>query len=87
MGHPYADWDQYLKSLEKLSNFTLNGKPIQYDLLLPGHGVVELEGAMRSVKETTKLVRHIVDRRKKGEAVTWIKPYQWNWENKVTYKK
>ena len=87
MAHPYADWDQYLKSLEKLGNFRLSGRLIRYDLLLPGHGVVELEGAMRSVKETIKLVRHIVERRKNGEPVTWVEPYRWNWENKVTYKK
>ncbi len=82
MEDPYADWDQYLKSLKKLENFHLNGEPVQYDLLLPGHGVVELEGAMRSVKETTKLVSYIKEHHRERD---WIKPYQWNWENKVIY--
>jgi len=86
MGHPYADWDQYLKSLYKLANYKLNGRPVEYDMILPGHGVVELEGAMRSVKETIRVVKNIIARRKSGEKIDWIDPYSWNWKQGITYR-
>ena len=80
MRHPYADWEQYLKSINKLVNYTLSGVPVPYDILLPGHGVVDLEGGMRSVKETAKVVLQIVQRRRSGEDVSGLEPFRWNWE-------
>jgi glyoxylase-like metal-dependent hydrolase (beta-lactamase superfamily II) len=87
MRHPYADWEKYLKSLKKLAGYTLNGAPVPYDILLPGHGVVELEGAMRSVKETVRVVTEIVQRRRSGEDISGLEPFRWNWEQGVKYKK
>ncbi len=87
MGHPYADWDLYLKSLEKLANYSVDGQPIEFDILLPGHGTVDMEKAMRSIRETMKIVRYIIARRKTGEDVDWVKPYRWNWNRGIVYSK
>ena len=87
MGNPYADWDQYLHSLEKLTRYALNGKAIQFDVLLPGHATVDLDQGMRSVRETLRVVRNIVARRKSGENIDWIDPYPWNWQQGVVYER
>lgn len=86
MGNPYADWSQYLASLGKLAEFALDGKPVRYDVLLPGHGAVDLEQAHRSVQETLRIVRTLVARRHAGEKVDWIEPYSWNWNQGVVYR-
>jgi len=85
MGNPYADWGQYLSSVEKLANFALEGKSIRFDFLLPGHGTVEMEDGQRSVGETVRIVRNIVARRSSGEKIDWIDPYPWNWAQGITY--
>ena len=85
MGNAYADWDQYLKSVEKLARFAVGEKPVSYELLLPGHGTVDMQGAMRSVQETVRIVRNIVARRLTGESIEWIDPYPWNWAQGVSY--
>lgn len=87
MGNPYADWGQYLQGTEKLADFSLEGKPIRFDILLPGHGTVDLDGAQRSVEETVKIVRNIVARRASGEKIDWIDPYPWNWGQGTVYQK
>jgi glyoxylase-like metal-dependent hydrolase (beta-lactamase superfamily II) len=87
MGNPYADWGQYLTSLGKLADFAQDGKPIQFDILLPGHGTVDMDNAQRSVEETVKVVRNIVARRASGEKIDWIDPYPWNWSQRITYQK
>ena len=74
MGNPYADWGQYLTSLSKLADFGLDGKPIRFDILLPGHGTVDLDNAQRSVEETVKIVRNIVARRGSGEKIFVFQP-------------
>jgi glyoxylase-like metal-dependent hydrolase (beta-lactamase superfamily II) len=86
MGNPYANWNQYLASLGKLADFTFEGKPVRFDILLPGHGTVDLEDARRSVSETVKVVRNIVARRESGERIDWIETYPGNWEQGTTYK-
>lgn len=86
MGNPYADWHQYLASLGKLADFTLEGRPVRFDVLLPGHGTVDLEQAHRSVIETQRIVRTLVARRDAGEKVDWIEPYPWNWAQGVRYE-
>src|SRR5215472_9257214 len=85
MGNPYANWGQYLDSLNKLANFTMEGKPIRFDVLLPGHGTVDMDSGQRSIEETVKVVRNIVARRGSGEIIDWIDPYPWNWEQGITY--
>lgn len=80
MGNPYADWTQYLAALGKLSAFSLEGKPVQFDVLMPGHGTVDLDQASRSVAKTETLVRWIVARRAEGQSLDWVEPYPWDWE-------
>lgn len=87
MGNPYADWEQYLKGVQKLATFTLEGHPVPPDILLPGHGTVDMENGQRSLEETVKVVRNIVSRRASGENIDWIDPYPWNWKQGVTYGK
>ena len=87
MGNAYVDWDQYLKSLEKLVYFSVQDKPVSCEVLLPGHGAVDLKGAQRSVEETLRIVRNIVARRQTGENIDWIDPYPWNWSQHTTYSR
>jgi len=87
MGNPYADWAQYLTSLGRLADFTLEGKPIRFDILLPGHGTVDMDDGQRSVRETSRVVRDIVARREAGEKIDWIDPYPWNWEQGIVYRR
>lgn len=85
MGNPYADWDQYLASLGKLQRFAVAGQRVGFDVLLPGHGTIDLEQAQRSVRETGRVVRSLIVRRRAGEDVEWIEPYPWNWAAGVRY--
>ncbi len=87
MGNPYADWTQYLDALNKLAHFSLDGEPVRFDVLLPGHGTVDLDQAQRSITETIRVVRNIMARRSSGEPVEWIEPYPWNWEQGVRYER
>lgn len=79
MDNPFADWRQYLTSLEKLTRFSIDGQPVRFDVLLPGHGTIDLDQAQRSVNETLRVVRTLVARREAGERISWIEPYPWNW--------
>jgi len=87
MATPFADWGQYLSSLGKLADFSLEGNTIRFDILLPGHGTVDLDNAQRSVEETVRVVRNIVARRASEEKIDWIETYPWNWSQGITYQK
>jgi len=88
MEHPYADWEQYIKSLWKVKRFLVgqpgevqsSSEPIQYDLLLPGHGTIALDGAVREIDYTIKIVSHIINQRLAGRNINWIDPYEFFWE-------
>jgi hydroxyacylglutathione hydrolase len=91
MGDPNSDWDQYLKSLYKIKHFTTysdadksktKGKPIEYDLMLPGHGTISLNMGSREVDCTIQLVAKIVKNRQAGVNLDWIDSYQYYWERK-----
>ena len=55
-GNPYADNRQYLASLEKLENFTLDAAKVQWDMLLPGHGAIAMNKAYLDVQKDRDLV-------------------------------
>ena len=55
-GNPYADNRQYLFSLRKLNDFTLDGAKVQWDVLLPGHGAIALDKAYLDVQKDRDLV-------------------------------
>jgi glyoxylase-like metal-dependent hydrolase (beta-lactamase superfamily II) len=55
-GNPYADNRAYLASLEKLERFTLNTKPLQWDVLLPGHGAIAMDHAYMDVQKARQTV-------------------------------
>ena len=86
MGNPYADWGQYLASLSKLADFATEGKAVRFDILLPGHGTVDMDDGHRSVEETLRVVQNIVARRGSGERIDWLDPYPWNWGQGITYR-
>jgi len=54
--NPYADNRQYLVSLQKLAGFTWNSEPVQWDILLPGHGAMALDRAYLDVQKARDLV-------------------------------
>jgi hydroxyacylglutathione hydrolase len=54
--NPYADNRQYLASLEKLDRFTLDSKPVRWDVLLPGHGAVALSKACLDIQKARDIV-------------------------------
>jgi hypothetical protein len=91
MGDPNSDWDQYLKSLYKIKHFTIyseadkskpTGKPIEYDLMLPGHGTISLDMGSREVDCTIQLATKIVKKRQAGINLEWIESYEYYWERK-----
>jgi glyoxylase-like metal-dependent hydrolase (beta-lactamase superfamily II) len=55
-GNPYADNRQYLSSLEKLNQFTLDSVKVQFDMLLPGHGAISMDKAYLDVQKDLDLV-------------------------------
>jgi len=55
-GNPYADNPGYLRSLEKLERFTLDSKPVTWDLLLPGHGAIAMDRAYLDVRKARETV-------------------------------
>jgi hypothetical protein len=85
MGNPYADWEQYLRSLWKLKRYFLPGggsartekrmTAVEYDLVLPGHGTISLDGGTREVDCTLQVVSEVINRRLKGEELDWLDPY------------
>jgi glyoxylase-like metal-dependent hydrolase (beta-lactamase superfamily II) len=85
MGNVYVDWEQYLKSLWKIKRFFIRRSvvpdtPIQYDLLLPGHGTICLDNAVRDVDYTIKVVSYIINQRLVGSDLDWINPYEFFWQ-------
>jgi glyoxylase-like metal-dependent hydrolase (beta-lactamase superfamily II) len=55
-GNPYADNRQYLASLQKLNQFTLDAVKVQWDILLPGHGAISMDKAYLDVQKDLDLV-------------------------------
>ncbi len=55
-GNPYADNRRYLASVKKLEHFTLGAKPVQWDLLLPGHTTMVLERAYLDVQKARERI-------------------------------
>jgi glyoxylase-like metal-dependent hydrolase (beta-lactamase superfamily II) len=80
MGNRHADWGQYLASLGKLARFSEEGRPVKFDVLLPGHGAIDLDMGQRSIEQTERIVASIVKRRADGEDIAWADAYRWNWE-------
>jgi glyoxylase-like metal-dependent hydrolase (beta-lactamase superfamily II) len=81
MGGKKADWGHYVTALGRLARFSVDGKPVKFDLLLPGHGAIELDKGQRSVELTERAVKSLVARRAAGEKVERLYAYPWAWEN------
>jgi glyoxylase-like metal-dependent hydrolase (beta-lactamase superfamily II) len=81
MGGSQADWNQYLASLGKLARFAVEGRAVKFDVLLPGHGTIDLDMGQRSILQTERIVASIVKRRAAGEDAGWVEAYPWSWEN------
>jgi len=58
--NPYADNRQYAASLRKLSEFRWNGRPLRWDVLLPGHGAIAMDKAYLDVEKARALVEEAV---------------------------
>ncbi|MHC4394929.1 MAG: MBL fold metallo-hydrolase [Planctomycetota bacterium] len=88
MGNAYVDWQQYIKSLWKIKRFytrrSRSTEPVKYDLLLPGHGTIGLDNAVRDVDYTIKVVSYIINQRLTGSDLDWIDPYEFFWERQRT---
>ncbi|MEA2063948.1 MAG: MBL fold metallo-hydrolase [Gemmatimonadota bacterium] len=80
MGADYCDWDQYLASLWKMYRNPEAGKS---EVLLPGHGTLELEGASDSLYKALQVVSHIISLRRSGEDIDWVDPYKLFWQRKI----
>jgi glyoxylase-like metal-dependent hydrolase (beta-lactamase superfamily II) len=57
-GGPHSDNRQYLHSVEKLENFTLNAVPVRWDILLPGHTAISLDKAYLDVQKCRERIEH-----------------------------
>jgi glyoxylase-like metal-dependent hydrolase (beta-lactamase superfamily II) len=81
MGNRHADWGQYLAALGKLTRFSVDGRPVRFDVLLPGHGAIDLDMGQRSIEQTERIVAEIAARRAAGERLEQVDAYRWGWEN------
>ena len=87
MGHPYSDFEQYLKSLWKLKRFAVGEtvhsekdrimvrEPIKFDLLLPGHTTISLENVTRDIEKGIEIMSYTIQQRRKGVDYQWTEPY------------
>jgi glyoxylase-like metal-dependent hydrolase (beta-lactamase superfamily II) len=86
-GHPYVDYDLYLKSLWKLKSFAVGGvvhhekdrimvrEPIKFDMLLPGHTAISLDMVSRDIEKGLEIMSYTVQKRREGENYQWTEPY------------
>jgi len=96
MGHPYADYDAYIKSLWKLKNFAVEGKvyneegrlmirtPIQFDMLLPGHTAISMDMVGRDIDKGIEIMSYTIQQRRMGNDYQWTEPYSFYAEREVT---
>ena len=80
MGAEYCNWDQYLASLWKLYR---HPDSTGWQILLPGHGTVDLEGAVDSLYRVIQVTSHIIRLRREGMTTDWIDPYELFWRIKI----
>ena len=80
MGADYCNWDQYLASLWKLYE---HPEAKNCEMLLPGHGTIELDGAADSLYKVIQVVSHIIRLRRAGSEIDWIDPYELFWQQKL----
>jgi glyoxylase-like metal-dependent hydrolase (beta-lactamase superfamily II) len=98
MGHPYADFEQYIKSLWKLKRFAVGGtvhnekdrimvrEPIKFDFLLPGHTTITMENATRDIDKGIEIISYSLQQRRKGIDYQWTEPYTFFAEREVANK-
>ncbi len=98
MGHPYSDYEQYLKSLWKLKRFAVGGKvhnekdrimvrnPIAFDFLLPGHTAISMENVTRDIDKGIEIMSYTLQQRRKGIDYQWTEPYTFFAEREVANK-
>lgn len=98
MGHPYSDYETYLKSLWKLKRFAIGGtvhnekdrimvrNPIQFDLLLPGHTAISMENVSRDIEKAIEIMSYTIQQRRIGDDYQWTEPYTFFAEREVLGK-
>ena len=98
MGHPYSDFEQYLKSLWKLKRFAVGGtvhneadrimvrNPISFDLLLPGHTAISMENVTRDINKGIEIMSYTLQQRRKGVDYQWTEPYTFFAEREASKK-
>lgn len=80
MGAGYCDWDQYLASLWKLHR---RPEAAGWKVMLPGHGTVDLDGAIDSLYRVILVSSEIIRRRRAGAEVDWLDPHELFWRRKL----
>lgn len=95
MGHPYSDYETYLKSLWKLKNYAVEGRvqndqdrimvrpPIRFDILLPGHTAISMSQVSRDIEKGIEIMSYTLQQRRKGIDYQWTEPYTFFAERKV----
>ena len=79
MGADYCNWDQYLASLWKLHG---DKDAALWQMLLPGHGTIDLDGTGDSLYAVIQIVSEIMRRRRAGSTIDWLNPYEVFWQLK-----
>ena len=83
MDHPYADWDDYIKSIYKLKHFQYDSEKISFDFLLPGHGSMVLNNASLDIDRTIDVVENIMKEKDIAKRNTMSgNPFRHFWEKK-----
>jgi len=83
MGADYCNWDQYLASLWKLYNYP---EAERWQVVLPGHSTIDLEGGKDSVYKVLQVASEIIRSRRSGEKIEWIDPFEFFYKRRITGK-
>jgi len=87
MGHPYVDYEAYIKSLWKIKSFAVESRvhneegrlmirdPIRYDMLLPGHTAISMNKVGRDIDKGIEIMSYTLQERRKGIDYQWTEPY------------
>lgn len=70
LGGQTSPSSEYLASLEKLEDYRLDGVPVRWDMLLPGHGTIVMDHAYLDIQKGREALEHDV-----AMGRTYVLPY------------
>ena len=79
MGNPYASFEQYLQSADKLRRLIVEGRPVAVDAILPGHGTIVMSEGSAHLNWLHESLRWVIGERSRGNNVTNVNYWERSW--------